>query len=234
MTGKRFGKLFVIGIDNNANKEKSGHAKWICRCDCGNIVSVLSNSLTMNKTKSCGCYKKEKCSEIHKKSNAYDLSGEYGVGYTSKGEEFYFDLEDYNKIANYGWIIMKTGYVVARKPHSRKNMYMHTLICDNNFTGLYVDHINGIKNDNRKCNLRIVTNSQNSMNAKIRSDNTSGVTGVSWNKLLEMWDANIVINNKTLHLGYSSDFDEAVVLRKNAEDKYFGEYSYANSRKGVI
>ena len=201
LTGQRFGKLVVIGIDDNPNKGKSSHSKWICQCDCGNIVSVLSNSLSMGKTKSCGCYKKDKCSEIHKKGNKYDLSGEYGIGYTSKGEEFYFDLDDYDKIVNYGWIIIKTGYVVAKKPHSRKNMYMHKLVCDNNFTELYVDHINGIKNDNRKCNLRIATNSQNSMNAKIRNDNTSGVTGVSWNKLLNMWESRIMINQKNFTLG---------------------------------
>ena len=40
-------------------------------------------------------------SETFKKYNTYDLSGEYGIGYTSKGEEFYFDLDDYDKIKDY-------------------------------------------------------------------------------------------------------------------------------------
>lgn len=45
--------------------------------------------------------------------NKYDLSGEYGIGYTSKGEEFYFDLEDYKKMCEkptplgVGWIAQK-------------------------------------------------------------------------------------------------------------------------------
>lgn len=52
LTGKKFEKLTVLRRDTNAG---SGKAKWVCQCECGNIVSALSDSLRSGKTKSCGC-----------------------------------------------------------------------------------------------------------------------------------------------------------------------------------
>jgi hypothetical protein len=56
LTGKRFGKLTVISFDREKTKRK---AYWICKCECGNIKSVRSDSLQENKVLSCGCIKKE-------------------------------------------------------------------------------------------------------------------------------------------------------------------------------
>lgn len=52
LTGKTFGLLTVISKDQPAH---DGKAKWICRCECGNLTSVLSESLRNGRTKSCGC-----------------------------------------------------------------------------------------------------------------------------------------------------------------------------------
>ena len=52
LRGKTFGKLKVIEKDPDS---KPGKTKWICECKCGNIVSVLSDSLRNGKTRSCGC-----------------------------------------------------------------------------------------------------------------------------------------------------------------------------------
>ena len=46
-----------------------------------------------------------------KQYNNYDLSGEYGIGYLFNGEEFYFGLEDYDKIKNYCWYKDSGGYI---------------------------------------------------------------------------------------------------------------------------
>ena len=48
-----------------------------------------------------------------KKYNKYDLTGKFGIGYTSKGEEFYFDLEDYDKIKNHLWYKDKDGGLIC-------------------------------------------------------------------------------------------------------------------------
>ena len=65
---------------------------------------------------------------------------------------------------------------------------------------------------------------------KIHKNNTSGASGVKWNKLIGKWTADITINNERIYLGYFENFDDAVQVRKQAEEKYFGEYSYDNSQ----
>ena len=54
---------------------------------------------------------RERVYETHKKENKYDLSGKYGIGYTYKGDEFYFDLDDYTLIKEHCWCIDHEGYV---------------------------------------------------------------------------------------------------------------------------
>ena len=82
-----------------------------------------------------------------------------------------------------------------------------------------LDHINGVRTDNRLCNLREVTHQQNHMNQRISSKNTSGVTGVYLNNRKKLWCAQMKFNGKTYHLGSSAIFEEAVALRKNEENR---------------
>jgi hypothetical protein len=51
-----FGRLFVIGAKSST---KSGHARWLCKCICGNEVVVRSSSLVFGNTQSCGCLWKD-------------------------------------------------------------------------------------------------------------------------------------------------------------------------------
>lgn len=92
-----------------------------------------------------------------------------------------------------------------------------------------IDHINHNLFDNRKCNLREVTHSQNIMNSSKRSDNTSGFTGVGWSKSKNKWIAYIAINGKQEYLGAFDKKEDAVSKRKKVEEERFGEYSYENS-----
>ena len=83
-----------------------------------------------------------------------------------------------------------------------------------------IDHINGVRSDNRIINLRDGSNGENSKNQKRPSDNTSGVSGVSWNKRSNKWVAYASSSNTRIHLGSFFDFNEAVAARKAAEVKY--------------
>lgn len=235
LIGSRFGKLTVIERADDYIVPKNGQHQtmWKCICDCGNITVVRGATLKNKTSTSCGCVHKQMVRELgyaNKKYNTYDLSGEYGIGYTSKGEEFYFDLEDYNKIKDYCWNIDNKGYVVGWQ--SSGLCLFHVLVM-NPKKGEDVDHIHHKKNDNRKSKLRIVTRSQNQMNVALSSNNTSGVTGVHFDKNEQKWKAQIGINYKRIYLGSFDNFDDAVKARKEAEEKYFGEYSYDNSMDGV-
>lgn len=83
-----------------------------------------------------------------------------------------------------------------------------------------IDHINGIRSDNRLENLRNVSPQENQRNCVRQRNNVSGATGVIWNKQARKWHSKIVVNGKELHLGFFVDFEAAVAARKNAEVKY--------------
>lgn len=84
----------------------------------------------------------------------------------------------------------------------------------------HIDHINGIRDDNRPDNLRDVSNQENSRNQKKHNTNTSGFTGVYWSKGSSKWVAQITVNLKNKHLGYFTGKQEAIAARKQAELEY--------------
>ena len=162
------------------------------------------------------------------KRNNYDLSGEYGIGYTvDTNEPFYFDLEDYDLIKDCKWSRIGIGYVRAWNPKFKKLVYLHRLIMNLDSKEKYeIDHINHNPFDNRKSNLRICSKSQNNMNKGIREDSSTEITGVRWNKNRRKWESYIMVNQKNIYLGIYELKKEAVRARKKAEEKYFGEYAF--------
>jgi len=92
--------------------------------------------------------------------------------------------------------------------------------------GKEVDHINTCGCDNRKVNLRLATRSEQKVNQRPRSTNTSGVTGVHWHTRDSKWVAQIRVNGKLKHLGNFVNKGKAIKKRREAEIKYFGEYCY--------
>jgi len=91
-----------------------------------------------------------------------------------------------------------------------------------------VDHINHIKDDNRWCNLRECTHSQNLMNGKAYKNNTSGFKGVSWLKHAKKWQAQIMRNKKSTYLGVFKSKTEAAKIYNKAAKKYHGEFAHLN------
>jgi len=89
----------------------------------------------------------------------------------------------------------------------------------------FLDHINGIRNDNRIENLRAATRQQNQQNLKKRKDNNSGAVGVNWHKKAKKWQASICIDKKSKYLGLFDCFDDAVLARKKAEQQFFKEFA---------
>lgn len=83
-----------------------------------------------------------------------------------------------------------------------------------------VDHINGVRIDNRIANLRSVTNKQNSRNSTLNIRNTSGVCGVSWCEERKKWQAYITVDGKMRPLGRYEHKSEAIAVRKAAEKEH--------------
>ena len=64
LTGQRFGRLTAT---KDSGSRRGNHVVWECVCDCGNITFVSSDRITSGKTQSCGCLKRERSSEAHRK-----------------------------------------------------------------------------------------------------------------------------------------------------------------------
>ena len=236
LTGQKFGRLTVareapLKFTSGGNRKRC----WYCDCDCGTKNKIISTGeLRSGRTQSCGCLNDENIRKPkNRKENEYDLTSHpYGVGYTAKGEEFWFDLEDYDLIKGRRWRI-HNKYVVAEGrmelDGTTKEIFLHRLVMryegDDD-----VDHIiTEDKFDNRKCNLRIVSRSQNNMNKVKQKNNTSGIPGVYFHNTKQVWRATININKKHKQFNCHT-FEEAVALRKYLVDKYYGDYSYEKSQ----
>lgn len=59
LTGQKFGRLTVLHIDKRIKLGQHLYWTWLCKCDCGNIISVLPGNLKKKNIQSCGCLKKE-------------------------------------------------------------------------------------------------------------------------------------------------------------------------------
>ena len=143
-TGDIYGHLTIIReVEQHIQPSGQKKRRFLCQCDCGSApVEVWLSNLRSGNTTSCGCVQKERVKEsvkgANKKYNTYDLTGEYGIGYTQKGENFLFDLEDYDLIKGYCWRI-SNGYVVTTDLITNRLILMHRLAM-NCPEEKYIDH----------------------------------------------------------------------------------------------
>lgn len=227
LTGQKFGRLIVLEKDLNPTY-KSNHDYWLCKCNCGSdiIKSFRQDHLIRGESTSCGCLTREK----KRKYNTYDLTGEYGIGWTTNtNKEFYFDLEDYDKIKNCCWSRDKYGYISSGgENYKSKDIRQHRLIKDVlNKPDIIIDHINCNTYDNRKKNLRYATQQTNAINKGANKNNKLGIKGVY--KHDEKYYPYICKNGKQIHLGTFKNLEDAIYVRKQKEIELFGDFAY----KGV-
>lgn len=124
-----------------------------------------------------------------------------------------------------------TGYDVIRigeklyKAHRLAWLYM-----TGSFPKHKIDHINRVKNDNRWCNLRDVTHSQNCENNPIKKSNRTGFVGVGYSKNMKKWRARIMYGYKEKHLGYFDTPEDAHNAYCIAAEKYHTLNPYAKPK----
>ena len=217
LTDVRFGSLVAKRI------VKYGDIRvyWECLCDCGNIVTVSTTHLRNGHTKSCGCLKHAK------KPNNYDLSGRYAIMFFDDGTETIFNKKYYNIVKQYHWWI-QGGHVYGFVEGKTKALSVFIIEEADYITigrGYVVDHINRNPLDNRRSNLRLCIYSENACNSGIQKNNTSGVTGVYYDKIYDRWMAKIGHDGKLIHLGFFDKKKDAIKARKSAEKRYFGRFA---------
>ena len=145
------------------------------------------------------------------------------VGFDNFPEiKFCIDRDDYENLKDYYFYPAKDEWAIRLKIYKDEQLFIYSRYVMNAKEGEYVDHIYGDTFDNRKKNLRIITNQQNGFNHKLFKNNTSGFSGVLWSKQKEKWQAVIKFNYKTFHLGFYEDKSDAVYARLQGELKYFG------------
>lgn len=88
-----------------------------------------------------------------------------------------------------------------------------------------IDHINGIRNDNRISNLREATKNENQRNKKIQTNNSSGYKGVYFDTNRNRWRACIRVNNKLIHLGSYIKLIDAAIAYQTASISYHGDFA---------
>ena len=155
----------------------------------------------------------------------------------TKGQIAIVDDEDYQRIMIFKWSYHggEFGYA-ARGIHIDGKIQiikLHHEIIGRPSKGYEVDHINGNRLDNRRCNLRFVTHQQNAFNAKkhravIPGVNPSCYKGVNWRNDRYKWVSRITINGRRLYLGLFPTEREAALAYNQAATQYHGEFANLN------
>jgi len=138
--------------------------------------------------------------------------------------EVIIDDEDFERVSAINWRPIGVGryFGIGKRVNGKyKLTWLHRFII-NAPAGVEVDHVNLNTLDNRKCNLRICTRTQNMHNRFKYKNNSSGYKGVC--KDHNSWRATIVIENKKVYLGNFKTKEEAYDAYCEASAKYHKEY----------
>lgn len=233
---KIFDHLIIKRFLNNNDKTGGEYVCWFeCECNCGSKEKVKISSNILKKAEK-GKYNRilscKKCAWKYfetDKPNKYILDGEYGIGFADGFDEdgspdvieFYFDLEDYDKIKRFTWVGTKLGYI--KSTVRSKNIWLHSLIMNTVDSENIVDHGDRKPWNNRRENLRVVTSRENNQNRGLRKDNMSKVTGVSYVKKYKKWRVDVTCDGIRHYYGTFDNYEDAVRQRLIGETEWFKE-----------
>lgn len=204
ISGQRWGRLVAIRQVGYTTVEQTGkrQAVWLWQCDCGNTKEIPATQVKHGGTRSCGCKAMEHITELRKQ----DITGERFGRLTalspteqrdSNGSVIWELKCDCGKLTYKTVNTLKSGRVLScgcRYRETRSETVKH-----------------------RRDIVEGTSVSAIVMSKKVRANNTSGYTGVSYNSKTGKWEAYINFQKKHYRLGHFKDVDSAVRARRIAE-----------------
>lgn len=186
--------------------EYLGNARYRCRCDCGNETIVFSGNLRKGHTTSCGCKK--------------------GTGIVGKkfGKLF---IESRIEGTDKYHCVCDCGNVVTRNYHSLMQNTSRIRMCDDCANEIRIASVK------QKVFVDGTQPSRITLSPKPTKANKSGVVGVNWDKSRNKWQASIRFKGHKYNLGRFTNIQDAIDIRKKAEQEIFGEFLewYNNQKK---
>lgn len=209
LKSQKFGKLTVI--EPSEKRDSTGSILYKCQCECGGTSYVSRRHLKNGHTKSCGCTRTEKFNK-HREATKLNLKGQkFGkltalkpIGTDTNRQVIWHCKCDCGKEIDVLGVSLKKGNTQSCGCISSSNI--KELIKLNNI---------------EKTNIAIIK----SLYKNSKSNKTkSGVKGVGWNKRSNKWRAYIMFQGKQYELGHFVKVEDAIKIRKEAEEKLFGPF----------
>ena len=201
ITGMRSGNLTVI---RQSDVIRRRCRLWECRCDCGNTILTEAFNIRNGKVRSCGCIRIKKLKQLQERE---DLTGKrFGLLTVSNATEG----------REYGHILWHCrcdcGGEIDVPTTSLKSGNTQSCGC--------------LLRNKPGPNLEYVENTCVNFieSGTVFKNNTSGYRGVSWDKSHSSWCSYITFQKKKHFLGRFSRLEDAVKVRKSAEERLFGEF----------
>lgn len=157
-------------------------------------------------------------------ANEYEITSEGVWIYTfnrrnEPSGKFLIDLDDLEEVLKHKWRFWQNSYFTG----NTKPISIHRFLMNPNKEEV-VDHINGNRQDNRRQNLRVITQQKNLINRAILSNNNTGIAGVWFDKNRNKWCAEIRMDGIKCYLGRYENKEDAAFARYIAELKLFKEF----------
>lgn len=214
---------------DNKGKFVSQNALLKYYCDyCGNVIYRYKSVKTKEKYCNNECRKNGLIGKKRKKHNIINYNTHFAIVIKSLKygtKEVLIDNQDVELCSNYTWHLKyskKNNSFYVQTHYLDKKIKLHRLIT-NCPDGMVVDHINHNTLDNRRENLKVCMQIDNQHNLRLQRNNTSGCSGVVYNKCLNKWIARIQNNYKVINLGCFNNKEDAILARKFAEIKYWNK-----------
>lgn len=222
LTGQKFGKLTVIKFSGLVGINKK-RAEFLCKCDCGKIISISGNCLLTGNTRSCGCFR------LGLKRGKYQTSGKtFKHGLNTKDTLYRKWSQMKNRCTNpkcqYFYIYGGRGISVCKEWINDFLTFREWALANGWQSGLTID-----RRDNEKGyspeNCRFATMTVQARNTRTRKNNKYG-RGVSYIKKRDRYKVGIGINRKWIQIGTFKTKEKAVAAR--------AEYIHSNKLKDFI